>query len=92
MPQQGHDDDDSTGDLSEREFPDESDMDDHDSADTDPCPYCGLPIYPGAEQCTYCKRYISQEDLPTESRPKVMMVGVIVCVLVVVIVWLALGR
>jgi len=76
-------------DLSEREFPDESDMDDRDDEDTDPCPHCGLPVYQHAQQCPYCKMYISEEEAPTAARtPSLFTVAVVVCIAIVVIAWI----
>jgi len=31
---------------------------------TEPCPYCGQPVYEDAERCPACENYISQEDAP----------------------------
>jgi len=46
------------------ENPDESDMDDPEDADTEPCPYCKKPIHEQAEWCHHCGKYISKEDAP----------------------------
>lgn len=59
------DDDDGNDVLSDRDAPDPSDVDDSDSDDeTIPCPYCGEPVYEGAELCPHCRSFISFEDAP----------------------------
>ncbi len=69
------------------ENPDESDMDPTDSVDnTDPCPYCGRPLYERAEACPHCGNYISQEDSRSHN-PLWLILGVIFCVAMILWVW-----
>jgi predicted nucleic acid-binding Zn ribbon protein len=46
-------------DLDEREDPDESDTDADDEAETLPCPFCGKPVYEGADVCPHCRNFVS---------------------------------
>lgn len=74
------DDDDDNDVLSERDDPADADMDDpdgdDDDAETDPCPYCGKPVYTGAELCPHCRSFISFEDAPRR-RPWWIWAGLI---------------
>ncbi len=88
MAYQEFDDDDGSG-LSDREMPDESDMDDRDSIDTEPCPHCGLPVYEKAEQCPYCKLYISREET-SEGRSGWIVAGIVICVALILLSWILL--
>lgn len=85
--QRHHEDDD---DLDDRELPDESDMDDDDggdSVDTEPCPFCGKPIYEQAQVCPHCGNYICIEDVRSSRKPLWFIIGAIVAIAVVVLVW-----
>lgn len=44
--------------LQQREYPDEADLSDDDSADLEPCPACGELVYEGAPQCPYCREWM----------------------------------
>jgi len=44
--------------LEDREYPDEADLSDDDSADLEPCPACGELVYEGAPQCPYCREWM----------------------------------
>ncbi len=57
--------------------------------DTEPCPYCGKPIYEGSERCPHCENYISEEDAPT-GKPAWIIVGTVIA-LVLAVMW-ALGK
>lgn len=47
--------------LEEREYPDESDLDDDpDAPELLHCPECGLPVYEEAQQCPHCKHWITE--------------------------------
>jgi predicted nucleic acid-binding Zn ribbon protein len=69
--------------LADSEWPDEADQD---SADVEPCPYCRKPVYTDAEVCPHCGSYISHEDAPRR-KPMWLVIGVIVCILLIVLVW-----
>ncbi|MGH7214508.1 MAG: hypothetical protein ACREIT_07080 [Tepidisphaeraceae bacterium] len=93
---ESEDDDDADSDaLSEREFPDESDMDDADqgwgpSEITIACPYCGEQVFEEAQRCPYCERYRSEEDAPRRMRRKGtwLIVGVIIAT-AITLLWIA---
>jgi hypothetical protein len=85
MPRSSYEDDDDDADrgdsedLDERDDPDESDTDDDEGdehAETVACPYCGKPVYEGAELCPHCKSFISFEDAPPPRRPWWIWAGV----------------
>ena len=73
--------------ISDREDPDPPDQDDDDLDDdeTVPCPYCGKPMYEGAELCPHCKSYISAEDAPPRRVALWVWAGIILCLLAVLI-------
>jgi predicted nucleic acid-binding Zn ribbon protein len=75
--------------LEDREFPDEADVDGDDSTDTVPCRHCGRPVYAGAEVCTHCNQYVSDEDSPPPRKPHWFIIGVMVTVAIVVL-WILL--
>ena len=80
-------------DPDERHDPDESDTDDDEGderAETVPCPYCRKPVYEQAEVCPSCGNYISGEDAPRR-RPWWIWLGVALCLIVVVLVWVFSG-
>ena len=52
---------------------------DEDEDETIPCPNCKKDIYDGAEQCPYCRQYISEEDVPREAKPIWIVIGTLVC-------------
>lgn len=81
----GEDDDWQPGEEEEWQ-PDEDEDDD----ETVPCPHCQRPVYEGAEQCPHCGLYISEEDKPAESKPKWIVIGGLICV-VIVILWVWKG-
>jgi hypothetical protein len=72
-------------DLSDREFPDDTDTDPDNDFETVPCPYCREPIFDGADLCPHCKSYLSAEDAPRRY-PWWLIAGVAVC-LVLVLLW-----
>jgi hypothetical protein len=51
--------------LSDRELPDESDMDSFDEPDLEACPHCRKLINEDTVQCPHCGMYISPEDEPS---------------------------
>lgn len=76
--------DDDTG-LSDREGPDESDLDDSDDDEKVPCPYCRKPVYEQAELCPHCGSFMSFED--ARRRPPLWIwIGVALC-LIPVLMW-----
>ncbi len=78
--------DDADDELAAWEGPDESEMGEDSSVDTEPCPYCRKPICEGAERCPHCGSYISIEDAPRRY-PRWIIVGVVLCLLAV-LVWI----
>lgn len=69
--------------------PDETDMDQDEGdefAQTEPCPYCGEPVYERAEACPNCGRYTSLEDV-ARRKPLWLVVSAGVCVVLILIVW-----
>jgi hypothetical protein len=51
--------------------------------DTEPCPYCGEPVYEGSPRCPHCESYISEEDAPPSRKPWWLIAGALVCLLIV---------
>jgi predicted nucleic acid-binding Zn ribbon protein len=79
--------------LNDRELPDPSDMDqdgDSDIVDTLPCPYCGKPVYDGAEQCPRCGNYLSAEERPVQKKPLWIVIAAVVC-LIIIFLWILRG-
>jgi hypothetical protein len=73
------------------EDPDESEIDDEDSADDSelmPCPYCREMIYEDAERCPECGKYISEEDGGEARQPAWVWITVLICVLLIVLFWI----
>ena len=66
--------DDDEADLDEREGPDESDVDDDEASDTLPCPFCGRPVYEGADVCPHCRNFVSFDAAPGRKRSWVYVV------------------
>jgi uncharacterized paraquat-inducible protein A len=60
-------------------------------SDTTPCPYCQADIYEDAVQCPRCGNYISAEDAPSGRKPVWMIVAAVIC-LVLIGLWMGLGR
>lgn len=46
---------------SDRDLPDESDMDE---SELGPCPFCGKDVYDDSEWCPHCGKYLSEEGEP----------------------------
>jgi predicted nucleic acid-binding Zn ribbon protein len=80
-------DEDDEKDLDDSDYPDEDDIGDEESAETEPCPYCGKPIYERAEVCPHCGQYISKEDWRAR-KPVWIVVGAIICVALILLYWL----
>ena len=63
-------DEDDDDEVDDREDPDPSDQDASDDEDEDtlPCPFCGKPVYEGADVCPYCReesdRFIIEHVIP----------------------------
>ena len=68
----------------DRDDPDASDMDDGDAPAMVECPYCGKQMIEEAEICPHCRNFVSSEDAPRH-RPRWLVAGVVVCVVIVVI-------
>ena len=70
-----------------REWDDEGlEDEEYASDDTEPCPYCGKPVYEGAERCPHCENYITAEDGRGRPRPWWFVVGMILA-LAVALMW-----
>ena len=63
------------------EAPDPSDVDDDDDDETEPCPYCGKPVYEKADWCPHCRSYLSREDAPRPPRPLWIWAAVVLALL-----------
>ena len=74
--------------LHRDEYPDEADVQQSDSVETVPCPYCGRLIDEQAERCHRCGSYISREDAPHRYRWWIVMT-VVVVILVMLFQWKA---
>jgi predicted nucleic acid-binding Zn ribbon protein len=80
--------DDDDEDLNDWEAPNPADIDDEDSADTEPCPRCGKPIYEQAEVCSRCHNYISREEPRNRRRiPVWIIAGTVIALAVVILFW-----
>jgi predicted nucleic acid-binding Zn ribbon protein len=79
--------DDDEEDLDDSEAPDDADLDDADAADETPCPLCGKVIYEQAQRCPHCGSFVSAEHLRNR-KPLWFVVGLIVCLIVVLLIWL----
>lgn len=71
----------------DREFPDPSDMDDHDEPDLIPCPNCRRMINEDADWCHHCKEYV-EHAAPSRSKFRVLVVGAILATMAAgTVVW-----
>jgi len=74
--------------LEDRELPDESDMDGDDQfSETEPCPFCKQPIHEEVEICHHCGGFIDRQD-PSVGRVPWITIGVIVCLIITIMLWL----
>ena len=64
--------------------------DDDDEDSTIPCPYCREPVYEGSPRCPHCEQYISEEDSPPSRKPRWLIAGFVIC-LILAALWI-LGR
>lgn len=64
--------------------------DDDDEGSTIPCPYCQEPVYEGSPRCPHCEQYISEEDAPPSRKPRWLIAGFVIC-LILAALWI-LGR
>ena len=78
-------DDDDESEIQDGEPPD-PDIDDDESSETEPCPYCGKPVYEHADACPHCHKYTSRDDSPTR-KPLWIIIGVIVTVAAMIWYW-----
>jgi predicted nucleic acid-binding Zn ribbon protein len=84
------DDDEDPGDSQD---PDQADAkEDEDSVDTDPCPYCGKPVYEQAEVCPHCGKYISREESLPPRKPIWIILGAIFTLIAFLVVWVILRQ
>jgi len=60
---------------------------DDDGEPTFPCPYCEREIHDDAQQCPYCKNYVSREDSPPSRKPWWILAFVALC-LYIVYLWI----
>jgi hypothetical protein len=56
--------------LSDEEYPDETDADwdEEDETETFPCPVCGADVYEQSERCPMCGEYVSPSTSPLAGR------------------------
>ena len=90
MPRDDYGDDDDA--LDDDEAPGVSDIDTDagdELAEAEDCPYCGKSVYENADRCPHCGSFISFEDAPRHPKAWII-VGVVVCVMLVLIVWVVL--
>ena len=80
------DDETDADDLSEKEWPDESDTAAPASIDLAPCPYCRKMIFAEAEICPHCRNFISFEDQRSQRKPYWFILGVVLAILIM-LVW-----
>jgi predicted nucleic acid-binding Zn ribbon protein len=73
-------DDDQGPSLTDRDDPDEADIDDGDEPEFVPCPYCRKPIPEDAAICPRCGNFIVDDAAPRR-RPWWIWIGVILCLL-----------
>jgi len=71
--------------IHEREFPDESDMDDSDDPELVPCPYCRKMIYEDAELCHHCGQFIVDED--ARARIPYWIIAMVLILILMAVVW-----
>ena len=76
--------DDEGSSLSDRDDPNEADMDEHDDPEVVPCPCCSKPMSEDAEICPRCGNFVGGEDAPRRL-PMWVWVGVTLCLLVVLL-------
>jgi len=74
---------DNSDDLTEDDWPDESDTDSSDDPEQIPCPHCRKSIAEEAEWCTHCGQYISREDASTPLPPWVILSAILAIILAV---------
>lgn len=74
----------------EDDWDDEGPEDPGDEESTIPCPYCRREIHEDAQRCPYCEEYISEEDAPAGPKPKWLIAGVVICLLIVFL-WILQG-
>ncbi len=73
-----------------RDVADDDWNDDPDDDCTMPCPYCGQSIHEESVRCPHCENYLSEEDLPHNSKPLWLIFAVIVCLLAI-LTWVLSG-
>jgi predicted nucleic acid-binding Zn ribbon protein len=88
----GHDEEHDDEGLRDSEMPDEADVDADEegqtfSVETEPCPYCGKPVYEQAEVCPHCKSFLSIEEGRGAGRPKWMVIAALLVIAAIVIGW-----
>ena len=69
------------------ELPDESDTDDSDSVDTEPCPFCRKPVYDRSDTCPSCGNFITHLDAPAR-KPLWFIAAVVICLIVMLVAWI----
>jgi hypothetical protein len=55
------------------------------------CPYCGEPVYEGAERCPHCEKYISEEDAPLPAKKTWIVVTATVVMVLLIFFWVLRG-
>lgn len=81
-------------DWSSDEFAEDADISDVDRDDAEDdggvaCPACGAEMYEDAPQCPACGIYPSREQFPDAPKPRWVMAGVVLCLLIA-LTWLLL--
>lgn len=62
--------------------------DENDDEPTVPCPHCRQEIHEDSQRCPHCEQYISQEDSPRQLKPRWVIIGAVMCLLVLVTPWI----
>src|SRR5687768_3780594 len=83
-------DEDDDDEVDDREDPDPSDQDASDDEDEDtlPCPFCGKPVYEGADVCPYCRNFITF-DTPGRSRKRWALIGGVLALVAAIMAYVA---
>jgi predicted nucleic acid-binding Zn ribbon protein len=51
------------------------------------CPYCNEQIHEDSQRCPHCENYISEEDAPPGRKPRWIVVGLVIC-LIIAVMWI----
>jgi hypothetical protein len=83
-----YEDDDSEDDFESPDAYDADDPDDEDAGDTVTCPHCRREISDMAEQCPRCGQYLSEEENPSPTFPRWVVVTALLLLAAIAMGWL----